>query len=288
MTSDSDDDFSDFEDDQEVLAIMAKRKQQIMSVQQTLLVSGQIAQTKEKIEIAKIMQVVKDYIRSSMNNIPYTVEGGRAVAAWLNPNNKGLTPEEILQVETTDYDISVLTSQEECRSLIKKMHRDLERLLKMKLDIRDDDILKLRTHDIWVYQIGIPDPKSTEWVIDVHPGKYKESERVAINGIYYPKLKYLISSIDDALRENPTKTKKRITRKSLLLKAMEDMSNFNPKFFNKRICRECLDKGKEELTGYGLDCEKVLPFCDDQKKKDMEKKLAKLRADRLRQLQKSE
>lgn len=248
----------------------------IQALQQELIKYAMEYKKQEQLRMEKILAEIKAYIRT-LHDFPYIVEGDRAVSAWLNPSNKGLSKEELDLVKTVDWDISVVGDKEDARYLARKMHRELEEILGFELKLRDDDTLRMMFRDGVIYQIGIQDDRKIEWMIDIHSGEYSLDQSVMIDGIRYPKLKFLIDSIDQALQENKMKMVKRLTRRNLLEKALTDMSRFNPVFFNTFICEACIHDGHENITGYDLDCKDILPFCSKIQRLEAEKRREKLR-----------
>lgn len=230
-----------FEDDETILKQMYNKMQTDYS--------------ESKKQYNKILTSVSDFLKNT--DILYAVQGGRAILAWLDPENKSLSSEEKSYLKSVDWDIAVNMSQQEAKEFARKMKNSLEKQLGIKLIIRDENIRALATKsNTFVYQIGFPDIQTDEYFVDIHPEKFENKDIINIDGINYFKLKLLIEQIEETLL-NPNKLTKRYVRYNLLKQALQDMKLFNRKLF-LQICKNCQNEKSESLTGYNLDCEKIL------------------------------
>lgn len=232
-------------------------------LQKTLIQEGMFRKENSVNLLEKILEEVGNYLKSNPNT-PYKVIGGKAVSNWLNPEHKKLKKEELEHIKTIDWDLAVMGHNKMSRKLTIDIHKHLEQKFNTTLEIRKDDTMTINSNsNIYVYQVGIPDNKKIEWIVDIHAENEKEfdmNNTVIFNNIRYPNLKNLIKGIQEAIEENPFKLVKRFTRKNLLEQAMKDIFRFNT-YVSKEICKQCINNNYETLTGYNLNCYKIIRLC---------------------------
>jgi len=232
-------------------------------LQKILIHEGMIRKENSVNLLEKILEEVGNYLKSN-SNIPYKVIGGKAVSNWLNPDNKKLKKEELEHIKTIDWDIAVMGDNTKSRKLTIDIHKHLEQKFDTTLEIRKDNTMTINSNsNIYVYQVGIPDNKKIEWIVDIHAENEKEfdmNNTVMLNNIRYPNLKNLINGIQEAIEQDPFKLVKRITRKNLLEQAMKDIFRFNT-YVSNEICKQCINNNYETLTGYNLNCYKIIRLC---------------------------
>lgn len=226
------------------------------------------------VDMNVVLDAVGDFLRAVRQPI-YAVDGGRAVNAWLNPNNKGLTDVEKHMVKTVDWDI--ITMQDPKRFL-RQLHAYLVSKFGDNFEIRDTDILKLSSDsDIYVYQIGIQNGRHTIWFVDIHTGgDYNIQDLIKLQGIWYLNLHHLVNSIAETIDSTSEKRDKRLIRRDILQRALHDMRLFNPVIYNE-LCKQCETNENEKITGFNLSCDDIRKTCPkyilEQKRKERMKNL---------------
>lgn len=257
-------------------------------LQKVLIKEGMIRKEKSDNLLDEILKEVGNYLQSNPN-IKYKVIGGKAVSAWLNPDNKKLNQQELDHVKTIDWDLVVIGDNNDSRELAINIHEHIRKKFGTTLEIRKDNTMTFKPNsNVYVYQVGIPDSKKIEWIVDVHAENKKEfdmNNTVMFNNIRYPNLKNLIKSIEIAMKDDLLKLLKRTVRKNLLKKAMEDIFRFN-KYVSNEICKQCIDNKYEKITGYNLNCYKIIKLCPqfDFKQQISDKLLDMLRKKRIQTL----
>ena len=184
----------------------------------------------------------------------YRVIGGRAIQNWLNPHSIGLTTEEKNFIKTNYWDIELEGNSEEAKNFIRKIKHKLVKKFKENFTLRISDYSNIAGSSL-VYEIGIEEEKTTNWIVNVYIVKeIDETKSIIIDGIIYPKLSVLLKSINVLLDQT---NNRKITRKLIVEKALKDIYLFNEDIYNK-IKTECDRKGNENITGLNLDCKSLI------------------------------
>lgn len=230
--SDNSDFESDFEDDKEAIAI-----QQMLQ------------KTKTKSYIEQINDSIISFLQKTRYS--YCIIGGRAVQGWLDLENKELTAQEKIFLNTKDWDIIVNGDNEISNRFIIELHAYIKKETKINLDTRFDNILISNKEGVYIYQIGVYENRSTEWIVDVHAENIDINKIIKINGLIYPKLDVLIEQLENNIWSE--KALKRATRLTLLEKALNNIKLFKPEIYRK-IIENCHDREVEQITGKKLNC----------------------------------
>jgi hypothetical protein len=226
-----------------------------LTILRQMYTSDKAKESESKKEHARILNSVPIFLSSLPKSISYAIQGGRAVMAWLDPENKSLTQEEKKHIKSIDWDIVVDMSQEEAKEFTRFMKSQLEKQLKIKLVIRDENILVRNLGEkVYTYQIGIPEMQSDDWFVDIHPQKIDKNDVIEIQGLLYFKLKVLMDQIEKV--NNPQKLTRRFVKYQVMKRALQDMSLFNRKMYEK-IKADCLNKNTETITGFNLNCKDI-------------------------------
>jgi hypothetical protein len=200
-------------------------------------------------------------------NMEYKIVGGKSVKAWLNTENSRITVDDRKFLKSDDYDIIVKGTNEDGKKFISLLHLHLISKFGDYFRTQLDDIMITSQEDEYVYRLGL---YRGDWIVDVHAeqeSKYDLKPSVKINGLTYINLKTIIEDINYLFDNNRlTKAVKRAKRKLILETALKDISMFNNELF-KRICDLCKVSGKENITGYNLNCEDILKKCNSKSSK---------------------
>lgn len=223
------------------------------------------------------------------SNIAYKVIGGRAVTAWLDPAR--VEPQNLREhLITMDWDLVIRGdydkkyNNKQAELFARSLMNYLSKTLNTKFEFRDTLSMQ-EDIETRIFQIGFAEgSKETHYIVDIHSeeaSKYDKYGEYMFNNIRYPNLKGLINSLDFVINMGvQDKITKRVARKLLLKKAMEEIFMFNENV-TKQLFKQCEIFGREQLTGYNMNCEMILQSSPQHKQKKFEELLNLKRKERM-------